>query len=53
MSWMAPETSAKRLELLREAVPQVSRVAVIWNPGIRGALLEFKQLEEAARSLGL
>jgi putative tryptophan/tyrosine transport system substrate-binding protein len=53
MSWMAPETSAKRLELLREAVPQLSRVAVIWNPDVRGALLDFKQLEEAARSMGV
>jgi ABC-type uncharacterized transport system substrate-binding protein len=53
MSWMAPETSAKRLELLREAVPQLSRVAVIWNPDVRGALLDFKQLEEPARSMGV
>lgn len=53
MSWMGTETSAKRLELLREAVPQLSRVAVIWNPDIRGALLDFKQLEEPARSMGV
>jgi len=26
---------------------------VIWNPDVRGALLDFKQLEEAARSMGV
>jgi hypothetical protein len=50
---MAPETSAKRPELLREAVPQLSRVAVIWNPDVRAALLDFKLLEEPARSMGV
>src|SRR5262245_6042428 len=48
---MSPETSAKRLELLREAVPRLSRVAVMWNPDVRGALLDFKELEEPARSM--
>jgi hypothetical protein len=28
-------------------------VAVIWNPDVRGALLDFKQLEEPARSMGV
>jgi ABC-type uncharacterized transport system substrate-binding protein len=52
-SMMSPELSAKRLELLREAVPQLSRVAVMWNPDVRGALLDFKELEGPARSLRL
>src|SRR5215831_3459912 len=38
-SRMSPELSAKRLDLLREAVPRLSRVAVMWNPDVRGALL--------------
>jgi putative ABC transport system substrate-binding protein len=46
-----PELSAKKLELLREAVPSLSRVAIMWNPDIRGALLDYKATEEAARSL--
>jgi putative tryptophan/tyrosine transport system substrate-binding protein len=50
-SRMSPELSPKRLELLREAIPQVSRVAVVWNPDVRGALLDFKELEGPARSL--
>jgi putative ABC transport system substrate-binding protein len=51
MSRMSGELSAKRLELLREAVPHLSRVAVIWNPDVRGAVLDFKELEEPARSM--
>jgi putative ABC transport system substrate-binding protein len=36
-----------------EAVPGLSRVAFIWNPDIRGALLDYKETEGAARSLRL
>jgi len=50
---ISPELNAKRLELLKEVVPGLTRVAVMWDPGIRGALLEYKATEEAARSLRL
>ena len=50
---ISPELSAKKLELLREAVPGLSRVAIMWNPDIPGALLDYKATEEAARSLRL
>jgi len=46
-----PELSAKKLELLREAIPGLSRVAIMWNPDIRGASLDYKATEEAARTL--
>ena len=50
---VSSELSGKRLELLREAVPGLSRVAVLWNPDVRGAILDYKGTESAARSLRL
>ncbi len=50
---LAPEQSGKRLELLTEAVPRVSRVAVLWNPADRYAALEIHVMEAAARDLGV
>jgi ABC-type uncharacterized transport system substrate-binding protein len=52
-STISPELSGKRLELLREVVPGLSRLAFLWNPDLRGALLDYNQTEAAARSLGL
>ena len=52
-SSMSPELSGKRLELLREIVPGLSRVAILWNPAIRGAVFDYKETEGAARSLHL
>ncbi len=51
LSNMSPELSGKRLELLREVVPGLSRVAFIWNPDIRGSMYAYKETEGAARSL--
>ncbi len=53
VSSISPELSGKRLELLREVVPGLSRVAFLWNPDIRGAVLDYNETESAARSLGL
>jgi putative ABC transport system substrate-binding protein len=53
LSNISPELSAKRLELLREAVPGLSRVAVLWNPDIRGAVFDYKETVGAARLMGL
>jgi putative ABC transport system substrate-binding protein len=52
-SMVSPELSGKRLELLREAVPGLSRVALLWNPDVRGNLFDYKEMEGAARSLRL
>jgi putative ABC transport system substrate-binding protein len=51
LSSLSPEVSGKRLELLREVVPGLSRVALLWNPDSRGNLLEYKETEAVARSL--
>jgi putative ABC transport system substrate-binding protein len=53
LSVISPELGGKRLELLREVAPRLSRVAFIWNPEIPGATLEYKEVEGASHSLGL
>ena len=53
LSILSAELSGKRLELLREVVPGLSRVAFLWNPDVRGAVLDYRETEAAAGSLGL
>ena len=52
-SVVSPETAGKQLELLKEAVPKVSRVAVLWNPATPGTALFLKETEVASRALGV
>jgi putative ABC transport system substrate-binding protein len=47
------ETSAKRLELLREVVPALSRGAVLWNAANPANTLAWKETEGAGRALGV
>jgi putative ABC transport system substrate-binding protein len=47
----APQISGKRLELLKQAAPGLSRVAVLWNPSSGGR--QIAQTEVAAQALGL
>ena len=47
------DLSGKRLELLKEAVPMLSRVAVLWSPAESGNARNFKETEIAAQSLSL
>jgi putative tryptophan/tyrosine transport system substrate-binding protein len=53
LSALSPELSGKRLGLLREVVPGLVRVAIIWNPDVRGAVFDYKETEAAARLLRL
>jgi putative tryptophan/tyrosine transport system substrate-binding protein len=51
---LSGELGGKRLELLKEAVPKVARVAVLYNPTIPSNVLEVKEnLPAAARALRL
>lgn len=43
----------KRLELLKQALPGLTRVAVLWNPAFGNAALRFEETAGAARALGL
>src|SRR5438552_15206241 len=55
-TFLGPELVAKRLQLLREAVPQLSRVAVLWHPRAysdRTTAGMLKVIESAAQTLGI
>jgi len=49
----SPELNGKRLELLKEAFPKLSRVALLLSPNFPGSTLDLKETQSAARSLGL
>ena len=53
LSSMQNELGGKRLELLKEIVPQVSRVAVLVNRDVPGYSIQMKEVEAAATVLGL
>src|SRR5215470_2665647 len=52
MSELSTELSAKRLEILKEAVPGLTRVAMLWNAADLGMTLRYRAAEDAARVLG-
>ena len=49
----AAQLAAKRLEILKELMPSVTRVAVLWNPAYGPGMLRFKGTEDAGRKLGI
>jgi putative ABC transport system substrate-binding protein len=48
---LTQDLNAKRLELLKEVVPRLSRVAVLWTPDDSLVTTNFKEYEAAARAL--
>jgi putative ABC transport system substrate-binding protein len=50
---IAAVLAGKRLELLKEAVPKLSRVAILWEPKNQGSEESWKESQVAARALGL
>jgi putative ABC transport system substrate-binding protein len=53
VSEVATELSAKRLALLKETVPNLRTVAVLWNAGDLGMTLRYRAAEAEAQRLGL
>ncbi|HET6367635.1 MAG TPA: ABC transporter substrate-binding protein [Pseudomonadales bacterium] len=53
LSLMLPEISAKRLQLLKEVLPKISRVAVLWHPDIPWHTPMLKAIDSALPPLGL
>ena len=50
---LGPEIAGKQLELLKETVPKVSRIAALWNPGTPGNALLVREAAIAGRALGV
>jgi putative ABC transport system substrate-binding protein len=53
MSLLDAELDGKRIELLKEAVPGLSRIAMLWSPDDPGMALAFSRVETASRALRL
>jgi len=53
LSILNPELTGKRVELLKQALPRVVRVAVLWNPSSQAHPQMLSETEAAARALGL
>jgi len=53
VSFMSDELSAKRIGLLKEALPHVSRVGALWYEGNSGAALTVDGMRSPSRQLGL
>ena len=53
VSLMAPDLGGKRLELLKEVLPRLDRVAVLWNAANPYPALVFKETQAAGQTLGI
>jgi putative ABC transport system substrate-binding protein len=53
MSFFASTLAGKRVELLKEALPGISRIAVLANPGHAGIQIELRETQTVARALGM
>src|SRR5215471_109519 len=45
------QLSSKRMELLKEAVPKATLIAIVWNEADYGMTLRYREIEKAARAL--
>jgi len=45
------ELSAKRMQLLKEAVPTAARIAILWNTNDQGMTMRYREIDKAARTL--
>src|SRR5215469_622749 len=53
MSLMVPDLGGKRLELLKELLPRLARVAVLWNAANPYPAIVFKETQAGAPTLGI
>lgn len=53
LATMSRELSRKRMELLKESLPKMSRIAILWDADAPGPTVAFKEYEAAARAFKL
>jgi putative ABC transport system substrate-binding protein len=53
LAWLGRDLSAKRVELLKELLPKISRVGVLWDADGPGPAVAVKEYETAARAFKL
>ncbi len=53
LSLQSPDSAGKRVQLLREIVPGLHRLAILANPGSPSAMLEVSDVQASARTFGL
>ena len=53
LSKLSPELASKRLSLLKQALPSISNVAVLWNPGYSDFKADWRELKAAAQRMGI
>ena len=53
LSMQQTDTAKKRVELIREVVPSLHRLAILANTGNPAAVLEIREVQAAARTLGI
>jgi putative ABC transport system substrate-binding protein len=53
LTTLSPDLDGKRLELLKEILPNVTRVAFIWDPANSANRIRFKEVQSAAQALAI
>jgi putative ABC transport system substrate-binding protein len=53
LAWLARDISAKRVELLRELLPKMTRVGILWDADAPGPKVAFKEYTAAAHAFKL
>ncbi len=53
LAWLSRDLSAKRIELLKETLPHLSRIALLWDTDGPGPAIAFKEYTAAARAFNL
>ncbi|HEV2431611.1 MAG TPA: ABC transporter substrate-binding protein, partial [Burkholderiales bacterium] len=51
LTTLSPQLGGKRLEILKEILPKMDEVAVLWNPGVPERVIQFKETQAAAKRL--